>query len=196
MTQTTTAKTTTQSAPLESFLTKLRTRKIVAGTAGKNVLDFGCGRSLNTLRALKGVAATRTGFDPCFYGEAVDEIDGIRVVGALQNLHAPQLFDCVTALACFEHLEPEEFIGALKALAKITTPDARILGTVPRPPAKPVLEFLAYRCHLIDASQILDHKVYYDRELLRQTVARGGWVLSHYEKFQIGFNSYFELRKA
>lgn len=195
MTQTTTAKSTTQIAPLEGALTWLRTRKIFEGTAGKDVLDFGCGRSLKTLRALEGIAKTRTGFDPCFYGNEITETDGIRVVGALDHMGQSSPFNCVTALACFEHLEQDELVGALQALTKVTTPDAQIFGTVPRPPAKPVLEFLAYRLGLIDPSQILDHKIYYDRKTLEKTVARGGWLMNRYEKFQLGFNSFFVLSK-
>ncbi len=189
------AKQTTQSAPLEGLLTHLRTLKVKPHVVGRNVLDFGCGRTLKTLRALEGVAAQRSGVDSCFLGRPLEKMDGIQVAGSIESFASTPPFDRVIALACFEHLEKGEFVGVLKALSKITTQDAWICGTVPTPPSKPVLEFLSYKLKLIDESQIRDHKIYYDRAHLAETVAHGGWKLEKYSRFQLGLNSFFILAK-
>ena len=104
------------------------------------------------------------------------------------------LFAVVGLLACFEHLEVEEFIGCLKKMSEVLDPECKIIGTVPRPPVKPILEALAF-FGFISRTLVADHKFYYDRTTLAATVARGGWKLSKYESFQFGFNSMFILER-
>ena len=188
-------KRTTQHAPLEGLLTRHRTRKILPYAKGKRVLDFGCGAHLHTLRTLKNVATARIGFDRLFAGQPAQKTgDDITLIGCLEEIANRQI-NCVTALACFEHLEPDLFNTTLATLHHFTDEDAIVVGTVPTPPAKPLLEFLSYRLALIDRSQIEDHQVYYDRTLLANTVAKAGWQLDEYKLFQFGFNSFFCLRK-
>jgi hypothetical protein len=173
----------------------MRTRRIASYVRGKNVLDFGCGREARTLRAVRASARAVAGYDPCFEGQARQEVDGVPVFGSLRDLAALSRFDLVTSLACFEHIEPELLPQVLTDLACVTTEEALIVGTVPTPPGRPVLEFLSYRLGLIDRSQIEDHKIYYDRRTLAENVARGGWELRRYERFQLGMNSFFVLGK-
>lgn len=188
-------KTTTQDALLENLLRKLRTKRIVPFTQGKRVLDFGCGREALTLQFIRPYAAALAGFDTCFEGEDSQTVAGIQVFGSVSALSAMPKFDLVTSLACFEHLTSDELTQALQDLYAVTTEASLIVGTVPTPPAKPVLEFLSYRLRWIDRSQIEDHKVYYDRETLEQAVKRGGWKLRSYQRFQLGMNSFFVLGK-
>jgi SAM-dependent methyltransferase len=184
---------TTQDAPLERMLAHLRTRKILAHIDGARVLDFGCGAHLWTLRALGARPRSRIGFDLVFAGQpASTTADGILVVGDLGDVE-PGTIDVIVALACFEHIEPAELPGVLERLAALAASGGRIVGTVPTPPSRPVLELLSYRLGLIDRSQIEDHKVYYDRGHLAAQAARGGWTLRSYSLFQFGLNSHFEL---
>lgn len=185
-------KQTSQEGLLERLLTRLRTRQIRPHLRGATVLDFGCGEHLGTLRNLGHHFPTRLGYDILFQGLPPQQTsEGIRVFGDLADIDTP--VDCITALAVFEHLHPGELVEVLRELARLTAPGGRIVGTVPRPPSRPVLEFLSYRLRLIDPSQIRDHKVYYDREALRQRVREGGWELVEYRTFQLGLNSLFVL---
>jgi cyclopropane fatty-acyl-phospholipid synthase-like methyltransferase len=187
---------TTQRAPLEKFLAARRSAQILPHVKGKRVLDFGCGEGLWNLRAIRNSAASLSGVDLVFSGRRpFTTDDGIRVCGNLTDL-GDASFDVITSLACFEHIWPEQLPGVLQQLSRVLTTDGRIVGTVPAPPAQPVLEFLAYRTGLIDASQIRDHKIYYNRKSLSENVARGGWVIEDYRLFQFGMNSFFVLRKA
>jgi hypothetical protein len=186
---------TTQKGLLESILADVRTRKIIPYTKDRQVLDFGCGEHLWTLRRLLGHARALTGFDILYRGLPPQIThDGITVCGALDQVSGP--IDCIVSLACFEHLEPESLAPVLRQLAVCSLPHAKIIGTVPRPPAKPVLEFLSYKLRLIDASQIADHKVYYDLPLLRAAAQRGGWDIEVYRTFQFGMNSFFVMSKT
>lgn len=195
-------KTTTQRAPLEALLTTLRTRMILSHVNGAAVLDFGCGRHLKTLRALVSRAKARYGIDSAFVKEKAHKTpDGIGVVGSFDDLRTMLKEDgvsinCILSLACFEHLEPAHCREVLKELASISAKEAILVGTVPAPPAKPVLEFLSYRLGLIDRTQIEDHKIYYDQKTLSEMIAGTGWEMVEYRRFQFGMNSFFMLALA
>ena len=196
------SKTTTQRAPLEVLLTRLRTRKIMPYIKNARVLDFGCGAHLRTLRAIGGKASNRIGIDSWFKDrEPITTDDGITVVGSFTDLRSVLAarnlkLDLIVSLACFEHLDSGDLNGVLKELASVSTEDALLVGTVPTPAGKPVLEFLSYRLGLIDRTQIEDHKVYYNQDTLRAAIKGSGWELSDYQKFQFGWNSFFVFRKS
>jgi hypothetical protein len=125
---------------------------------------------------------------------AAGEVHGIQVVNKLDQLHQHD-YDLVIALAVFEHLHPKQLHQALHQLNAITVPQALVVGTVPTPLARQVLELLSYRLGLIDASQIRDHKVYYDNLWLPEILSDTPWQLQCYHTFQLGMNSFFVLEK-
>lgn len=186
---------TSQSALLEGLLTWMRTRKARPFVRGKRLLDFGCGSHLKTLRSLKNDALFVAGYDILFQNLPPQvSSDGITVYGNLDQIMEP--FDVITSLACFEHIEPSFLPAVLRQLKGILAVDGTIIGTVPRPPAKPVLEFLSYRLGLIDPSQILDHKIYYSEESLQEVASEAGFELVRYSCFQLRMNSFFVLKPA
>lgn len=195
------AKTTSQKAPLEKLLTYLRIHKIRKFITGSVILDFGCGLHLSALRAVHSSTKKCLGIDSVFKGlPAGTSEDGIFYSGSFaeisEELEKDQArIDCVLSLACFEHLTQEELRGVLRHLDEICHSEAQIVGTVPTPKAKPVLEFLSYKLGLIDPTQIEDHKVYYNQFLLEAALATTKWRLTHYSVFQFGWNSMFVLRK-
>lgn len=70
-----------------------------------------------------------------------------------------QKVDCVFMLAVLEHLPINTFLvdEAVRVLKK----GGYFILTTPTPMAKPVLEFLAYRLHLISEESIREHQHYY-----------------------------------
>ena len=188
-------KSTTQSALLEGLLTFWRTKKIRKYISGKVVLDFGCGEHLQTLRSIRSDIKKGLGCDILFGGmpPQVTE-EKFKLFGSLAEID--EKIDCIISLACFEHMESNELVTILQDLRRITEKNGYIVGTVPTPPAKPILEFLSYRLRLIDSTQIRDHKVYYDKQLLSETVALSGWKVKEYRRFQFGLNSFFKLEKS
>lgn len=196
------SKSTTQRAPLEKLLTHLRTRKVLAYTQDAVVLDFGCGAHLKTLRTIGNRANARYGIDSVFKGrDAFTTPDQISVSGAFSQLSQmlkehKRTINRIVSLACFEHLEAQELKSVLRELHKVSSDDAVLIGTVPTPPAKPVLEFLSYKLRLIDPTQIEDHKVYYNRRTLENALLGTGWTMQKYRTFQIGMNSFFVFHKV
>lgn len=196
------SKKTTQLAPLERFLNMARTRKIAPYVNDCTVLDFGCGERLRTLRAIKEATRMQYGIDSFFTDVKPHKThDGIGIAGSFDDLRKMtkqdgELINRVLSLACFEHLESAACREVLKQLASLSTDDAILIGTVPTPMAKPILEFLSYRLGLIDRSQIEDHKVYYDKESFEKMIETTGWFLTEYRLFQFGLNSFFKLEKG
>lgn len=196
------SKTTTQTAPLEKILTILRTRKIIKYAVGKVVLDFGCGAHMRSLEVIGSRAQRRYGLDSFFKDEKpFTTADGVTGVGSFSDLkdvlksNGDQI-TCIISLACFEHMESYELKSVLAVLHEFSSEDAVLVGTVPTPRAKPVLEFLSYKLRLIDPSQIEDHKVYYNRTMFEDVLEGTGWKISEYDLFQFGMNSFFRFTKA
>lgn len=182
---------TTQHAPLERYLARQRKQQVSDYAYGRVVLDFGCGAQAWTARELRPLCQRIDGVEPSI---APCTIEGIRIVSCLEKVQDSD-YNLVLALAVFEHLQPQDLRKTLNQLSTCTVPDALIVGTMPTPLARPVLEFLSYRLGLIDPSQIRDHKVYYDDLWLHEILQGTPWDLQTYRKFQLGMNSFFVLAK-
>lgn len=158
-------------------------------------MDFGCGEHLQTLSGIKSRITKGIGYDILFRGLPPQTSPmGFKIYGSISEINIK--VDTIISLACFEHIEPEKLPDILKELVSVSHNDTIIVGTVPRPPAKPILEFLSYKLRLIDPSQIKDHKVYYSEKTLRAVLNNSGWILSEYKTFQFYMNSFFILSRS
>lgn len=97
--------------------------------------------------------------------------------------------DVVLSLAVIEHLTAPEMHAqeAYRMLKK----GGILLLTTPSPRGKPVLEFLAYRLHIIDRREIDDHKHYFIGAELCEVLNDAGFTLSTIDArtFQLGMNN-------
>jgi len=185
---------TTQEAPLERLLSKLRCSRVGEAASGKRVLDFGCGQhGWNAIHIAKNSCLV-DGVDASLVTKKT-LTEKVVLYPHLSDLPR-QDYQLIVALAVFEHIPPFQLVDVLGALDLVSTPDALIIGTVPTPSARPVLEFLSFKLGLIDASQIRDHWVYYDDLWLNEIVSLSPWCVKSYQKFQAGMNSQFILGKA
>lgn len=185
---------TSQKAPLESILARMRSRKIMAYVQGKKVLDFGCGVQAWNARTIAGDCTFIAGVDRSLPRSSLI-LDGIPLFRELHDLPV-QNFDVIVALAVFEHIRPLMLRPLLEQLRRYTLPRAIIVGTVPTPRSRRLLEFLSYQLRLIDRSQIEDHKLYYDDLWLSEITSDTGWSLKKYERFLFGMNSLFVLART
>ena len=185
---------TTQEAPLERLLSKLRCSRVGSAAAGRRVLDFGCGQHGWNAQRIAGNSPLVDGVDASLSAPKSIE-HKVTLYPHLSDLPRAD-YQIVLALAVFEHIPPFQLVDVLASLDRVTTQDALILGTVPTPSARPVLEFLSFKLGLIDPSQIKDHWVYYDDLWLKEIISLSPWRVKSYQKFQLGMNSKFILRKA
>lgn len=184
---------TSQQAPLERFLASRRTSQIKSYVRGKSVLDFGCGRSAWNAVAIRQQCRSIVGVD-----RSLDKNTEIAGIPLYRDLNEGVLgnYDVILALAVFEHIRPLELRILLREFLQITHPESMIIGTVPTPFSRPILELLSYRLGLIDRSQIEDHKVYYDDLWLHEVLDGTGWRMTRYSIFQMGLNSRFLIARA
>lgn len=104
-------------------------------------------------------------------------------------------FEIVTMLAVLEHLNFP--IEMLREIERVLVPNGVLLLTVPSRASKPVLEFLAYKLHIIDEREILDHKKYYNKGDLREAISQvKGLKLHTHRYFQCGMNNFAKIIKC
>ncbi|STP07620.1 class I SAM-dependent methyltransferase [uncultured Helicobacter sp.] len=103
-------------------------------------------------------------------------------------------FEIVTMLAVIEHLHYP--IDMLREIARVLKPNGILLLTAPSHLAKPVLEFLSYRLHLIDENEILDHKRYYNKRDLAESINQvSNLKILQHRYFQCGMNNFLKVVK-
>lgn len=104
-----------------------------------------------------------------------------------------ETFDFVTMLAVLEHLNnPAAVLGEIQ---RVLRPNGRLLLTTPTWRAKPILELLAFRLHLIDRREIADHKRYFNTSELRQLLVDVGFRVKTLQSFELGCNLMAEAVK-
>ncbi len=103
-------------------------------------------------------------------------------------------FDVVTLLAVLEHLaEPRRMV---EEIARVLRPGGQVVLTVPSHAAKPVLEFLAYRLHVVSEAEIRDHKRYYGAADLRALLQGTGLAIDRHRYFQLGMNNFLVATRS
>lgn len=99
----------------------------------------------------------------------------------------------VCMLAVLEHLNYPLLM--LKEIRRVLVKNGILLLTVPSHAAKPVLEFLSYKLHIIDEAEIRDHKRYFNKADLLDLSQRADLSLESHSYFQFGFNNFAKIRK-
>lgn len=161
------------------------------------IVDIGCGQEGKFLLRHKNKISHGYGLDYKVENHTVDNINFInnRISENLPIIE--RSIDVVFLNAVLEHLEhPEEvLLNALGLLKK----GGKIVMTTPTPIAKPILEFMAYKLHIINESEIKEHVHYYSHEDIVRLVKKLNGIfpvkLEKYEKFEFGANSLIVLVK-
>ncbi len=160
------------------------------------VLDFGCGHQAMILRAIQPGIKRGIGLDyDATPGRPAANLE-IRQFHFKDRLDFPdESFDTVTILAVLEHIPVEQVALLFSEFNRILKPGGQVLITTPTPAAKPVLEFLAFKLHLISKPEIADHQHYYSRNDLQTLAADHHFQLCTYHKFLLGFNCFAAFTK-
>lgn len=176
---------------LEPILRKMRLKQVLPYLKqypNCRLLDIGCGWEAKLLMSVESIISTGVGVD--FKAPSINT-NKIQTLSLTLDKKLPfedQSFDFITMLAVMEHLENDEAI--LKECARLLKPGGGLLITVPSWYAKPILEFLSFKLKLINPSEILDHKRYYNREdLIRITDKVNELQIKDHIYFQWRFNN-------
>jgi SAM-dependent methyltransferase len=162
-------------------------------------VDIGCGQQGDFLRHIEPYISQGVGFDMRLPENGIK--NGKLTLKYCADLTKEQLplaantADYVVLLAVLEHLSEPEIV--LREIHRVLKPGGQLLCTVPTWSAKPVLEFLAFKLHIIAYDEIEDHKRYYNKEELKtslEAVFGKASAKTHY--FELGWNVFGRVQKA
>jgi 2-polyprenyl-3-methyl-5-hydroxy-6-metoxy-1,4-benzoquinol methylase len=173
---------------LEGLFQTLRFQKIDPFIKSESkVLDLGCGYKGVFLKKESFKISEGVGYDIIVTNAKISaniKLFSKKLDGNLKL--SPNHFDTVTSLAVIEHLKNPQLM--IDQVYRTLKKGGIFVLTTPTPKSKPVLEFLAYKIHIVSEQEIRDHKGYYSQnDLLRMLVKSG------FQKKNIKIKS-FELR--
>jgi SAM-dependent methyltransferase len=150
-------------------------RRTVGRLDGKDVGDFGCGFQASYMRTVLGTVRSATLVDISLADDLKSRPNVTAIEGRLPGVLAAlpdQSLHVILCMSVLEHLwEPA---GALTHFRRLLRPGGVCAINVPSWRGKRALEFSAFRLGLSPASEMDDHKRYYDpRDLWPLLVAAG-----------------------
>jgi 2-polyprenyl-3-methyl-5-hydroxy-6-metoxy-1,4-benzoquinol methylase len=181
---------------IDRFVRILRSQRIRRClTSTDVVLDFGCGQENWFLRSMSKSITSGVGVDPNLDVDLSNDqqpsnIQARRCTIDQFALETTTRFDAITWLAVIEHFHNEDAESLLRTCRSLLKPNGKLILTTPTPRSKRILEFLAYRLHLISEEEIRDHKIYYEKTKMKSTLERSGFSMNSYQFFQFGLNSF------
>ena len=152
-------------------------RRAVGSLEGKDVGDFGCGFQATYMRTVLDQVRSATLVDISLTDDLksrpnVTAIEG-KLPGVLQDLPDRSL-DVILCMSVLEHLwEPGQ---ALTHFRRLVRPGGVLAINVPSWRGKRALEFSAFRLGLSPATEMDDHKRYYDPRDLWPLLVTAGFV--------------------
>lgn len=154
----------------------------------KSILDVGCGYHALNLQYIKQnyspkhLAALDLNLNPDLEKEWIE-----CIIGNLEDwLESNKKYDIILATAILEHIQHDEQF--ITSCYKHLSDHGVLVITTPSIWSQPVLEFLAYKLHVIEEVEIRDHKRYYDKNSLENIFLHAGFQKNNIH------HSYFELR--
>ena len=184
---------------LEIFLTKRRISKVMKvikpALFGGSVLDIGCGTYPYFL--LKSPFTQKVGLD-----QVVGKWDEkrmplppnltlrqITLSGEIELPFPDSSFDCVTSMACLEHLEPNCLPLLASEVYRVLKPSGQTVWTTPHAIADGPLQLLA-RMGWVSNEEIDEHKSLFHRRHLFELMKDGGFLPAKIKVrgFQFGLN--------
>jgi SAM-dependent methyltransferase len=180
---------------LEGFLARRRARRanrlIRAELRRGRILDVGCGSY--PLFLSRTAFAEKFGLDQVVEETHLDDpaLKRITVVkfDVEQDGKFPfddGFFNVVTALAVFEHIEPQRLVSLLAEARRVLAPGGQVIMTTPAPWTGGILTLMA-KLRLVSAVEIEEHEGAYSRAAVHMTLREAGF---HPDKIRSG---YFEL---
>lgn len=176
---------------LEPILRRMRV-KIVLPTIQRypdcQLLDVGCGWDYRLLKTVEPFIGSGVGIDFKVQEMESTKIKTVRMRMTDQLPFESESFDIVTMLAVLEHLSDP--LRMMSETERVLKKEGRLVLTVPSKIAKPVLEFLAYRLHIVSEVEMKDHKQYFNHNDLRKLLCQSGMTIEQHRYFQMGMNNY------
>ena len=157
---------------LEEFLSKKRaelaSKKIPSELRSGKILDIGCGSYPNFL--------INTDFNKKYGIDASVKINLIQ--HDIEKEEAlpfnKNLFDVITLLAVYEHIEPDRLINVISEIYRVLKPEGIFILTTPAPWTDKLLRLLA-RFNIVSKEEIDEHKDAYSQKRIFNSLVSAGF---------------------
>lgn len=178
---------------LDKIIANIRYRKIDRYVPEFGVLcDIGCGRNADFLKRHAKKIKKGYGFDFRIQDSIIDNIEIYNNKGMNHFPIADNICDTVFMIALLEHLDDP--LTMLEEIHRILNDNGTLVLTTPTRLAKPILEFMAFKLHIINEEEILEHKHYYSKIEILDLFKQTGFSDVYYKKFCFGVNSFAVAR--
>lgn len=184
---------------LESFLSKKRADKanelIPHSYRQGKILDIGCGTYPYFLMSTE--FNDKYGIDPSLENTNIKGVN-LRSID-ISSSRLPfdsEIFDVITMLAVFEHLENENLEQVLKEIKRVLKNSGKLIITTPAPWSDKLLHFMA-TIGLISKEEIHEHKHNHSKEKIEDILNKAGFVEKNMKSgyFELGMNMWFTVTK-
>jgi len=180
---------------IDKIIAYIRLHEVMPYVEKKDiVLDFGCGHQAYFLLNVKQNIRRGIGIDYDVIGTKNKNIELINYNFKNKLPFKKNFFNKIFLLAVLEHIPTNKVNELFFEFNRILSKKGRIILTTPTPASRPLLEFLAYKLHLISESEIRDHKKYYSKTDIKK-ITKNVFKLNKYKKFELGLNSLCVLGK-
>lgn len=173
----------------EKFLAYLRYRKVIKHISKDSIVcDIGCGPDAQFLQKINSLIKYGLGFDRNAQNYKSTKLKLRRIKILNQIPLSPKTVDIITILAALEHLKKPQQV--LNECFRILKKNGKLILTTPTPPAKIVLEFLAFKLNFINPENIKEHRNYFDPNRIKQMLIQAGFNQKDIKNkyFEFGFN--------
>jgi 2-polyprenyl-3-methyl-5-hydroxy-6-metoxy-1,4-benzoquinol methylase len=157
------------------------------------VLDVGCfdGALFHRLGARLGYGV---GLDPAI--EAPSEAARFRLVGnVFPDVPAGEgRFDAITFLAVLEHVETSDIDAWTRTCHDLLVDGGVVIATIPSPRVDTLLD-IGIRLRVLDGMEAGQHHGV-DPDAIVTAFERADFVVERHERFQLGLNNLYVLRRA
>jgi len=170
-----------------------------ADFAGKRIADFGCGFDARFTRSVLPQIASACLVDVHLADELKHHSKVWAMEGTIEEV-LPRIpdasIDIALCLSVLEHLNDPQ--GALDGFRRILPDEGILMVNVPSWRGKVFLELSAFRLGLSPASEMDDHKRYYDPRDLWPMLVRAGFRPSHIRchRHKFGLNTFAICRAS
>lgn len=179
---------------LDKFIAHLRYKEVNPYVPKNGVIvDVGCGREAAFLMQHRHKIKAGVGLDFRIADATFENIQLFHHQNAKAIPLPDASADAVFLNAVLEHI-PEP-LPILSDCRRVLKPEAFLVMTTPTPAAKPILEFLAFRLHIINEEEILEHCHYYNRKDVETLAQNLKMTLTRYALFEFGLNSLMVFKK-
>ena len=189
-------KVTTEWNTLDRIIASIRYSKVKKYIPKNGIIvDIGCGQNGDFLLRSKKKIRKGYGLDLKITNKTIDNIELINNRNMKKLPIAKESIDVVFLNAVLEHLTDPRTM--LKNCLKLLKPQGLIILTTPAPCSKPLLEFLAFKLHVINELEIKDHVHYYSKKDIKKLIKKlsSHAKLIEYKKFELGLNSIIVIKK-